>query len=370
MDTQKMKQAFMSHEGLIFTLMFTLIFIVTNLIMIDYRGLQSLITNMDPFTILTMGAILTYLYKNSKITFSRNKNLFLIVWGLYILSIFASMLVENHFAWTEAIIWILLSVMFLYKIPLELIMYITAGALISLPSLLMADITLNESGSTLVLVFAAGLIFMPKTNRAMMWYVLPSLALLVIITTSRTAMLVYLLVTVAQFAYINIYRTNKKQRKNFLIAMGIFMLAPLILFSRQLYSYFIQGSFGGAGVDLDRLTSGRWDPWQTVIANSRWFGQGHDYVDFTHLLHVHNIVFDTLGRYGILTMVLFIALLCLTVLISIFSTRSFNITLFLIAFILTGMFEYNYLFMFVYFSPVVLFFVITGFIINQKDFRS
>src|SRR5699024_5326148 len=121
--------------------------------------------------------------------------------------------------------------------------------------------------------------------------------------------------------------------------------------------------------DLNQLTNGRYEPWQTVVSSSRWFGEGHGYVDFTHLLHVHNIVLDTLGRYGILTAVLFIALLTLTVLTSIFAVKNFNITLFFITFILTGMFEYNYLFMFVYFSPVILFFVITGFILDQRGFR-
>src|SRR5699024_10256251 len=134
MDRQRMKQAFMSHEGLVFTAMFTLIFIVNSLIMIDYRGLQRLMTDMDPFTILALGAILAYLYKNSKITFSKDKNRFLFVWGLYVLSVFASMLISGHFVWTEAAVWVMLTVMFLYRIPLELVLYITAGALASLPA--------------------------------------------------------------------------------------------------------------------------------------------------------------------------------------------------------------------------------------------
>jgi len=52
MDRQRMKRAFTCHEGLVFTAMFTLIFIVTSLVMIDYRGLQRLMTDMDLFTIL------------------------------------------------------------------------------------------------------------------------------------------------------------------------------------------------------------------------------------------------------------------------------------------------------------------------------
>src|SRR5699024_11594055 len=131
---------------------------------------------------------------------------------------------------------------------------------------------------------------------------------------------------------------------------------PLLMFSRQLYSYFTMGGISLQGIDLNQLTNGRSDPWQTVVSGSRWFGQGHDYVDFTHLLHVHNIIFYTLGRYGILTTVLFLALLSLTVIISIIVVINFNITLFFIIFILTGMFVYIYMFIFVYFTTVILFF--------------
>lgn len=369
MDRQNMRRAFLSHEGLIFTAMFTLIFILTNLLMIDYRGMQTLVTNMDPFNILILGAIWAYLYKNSKIHFNRKKILFLIVWGLYLASVFASMLISNHFVATEAVIWMMLTIMFLYKMPKELILYITAGAILSLPSLLLSDITLNESGATLVLIYTAGLIFMPKTNKAMVFYVLPTFAMLLLITTSRTAIGLYLLVTVLQFAYINLFEKDRGQRKRFLFAMGAVILAPIIIFFKQIYSFFINNSVTSDGINLNRLTSGRYEPWKTVVENSRWFGEGHSYVDFTHLIHVHNILFDTLGRYGIMTAILFVLLLITIFLISIISTRNFNISLFLAAFILVGMFEYNYLFMFVYFSPVVLFFVITGFITNQNEFR-
>lgn len=117
MDRLSMKKAFLSHEGFVFTAMFTLIFTVTSLIMIDYRGLHSRVAGMDPFTILTLGAILAYLYKNSKFSFSRRKILFLIVWGLYVLSVFASMLTAGHFVWTEAAVWLMLTVMLLYRMP-------------------------------------------------------------------------------------------------------------------------------------------------------------------------------------------------------------------------------------------------------------
>ncbi|WP_411843758.1 O-antigen ligase domain-containing protein [Salinicoccus sp. HZC-1] len=373
MDIQWMRQKILSHEGLIFTLIFTLIFILTNLVMIDFKNMQRLVSNMDPFTILILAGIIAYLYKNSQVTFNKIKVLFLFVWGLYVISIFASMLIADHFVWTEAIVWILLTLMFLYKIPMELILYMTTAALLSLPSLLLSDITLNESGATLVLIYTAGLIFMPKTNKTMLFYVLPTFALLLLITTSRTAIAVYLFVTVVQFAYINLYKTDRRQRKTFLITMGALLMAPILIFFKPIYNFFINDSINSKGIDLNELTSGRYGPWKTVYDNKQWLGEGHDYVDFTELLHVHNVLFDTLGRYGIITAVLFIVLLLMIFLISIVSIKTFNLALFVSAFLMIGIFEYSYLFMFVYFSPVILFFVITGFLINKninpKDFR-
>lgn len=98
-----------------------------------------------------------------------------------------------------------------------------------------------------------------------------------------------------------------------------------------------------------------------------WFGEGSDYIDFTELLHVHDIFLDTLGRYGVVTAVLFVVVLGLWLVMSMRMDRGFNFGLFLVAFVLIGMFEYNYLFMFVYFSPVVLLFVAGSRVVSVAD---
>lgn len=53
--------------------------------------------------------------------------------------------------------------------------------------------------------------------------------------------------------------------------------------------------------------------------------------------------------------------------ISMLSIKFFNIALYIIAFILVGMFEYNYLFMFTYFSPIILFFVLLVHMITEVE---
>src|SRR5699024_9756505 len=136
---------------------------------------------------------------------------------------------------------------------------------------------------------------------------------------------------------------------------------------QTIYRFFTEGSITADGVDLNRLTSGRYEPWMHILNNMSWFGEGSDYIDFTELLHVHDIFLDTLGRYGVVTAVLFVVVLGLWLVMSMRMDRGFNFGLFLVAFVLIGMFEYNYLFMFVYFSPVVLLFVAGSRVVSVAD---
>src|SRR5699024_10727801 len=271
------------------------------------------------------------------------------------------------FILSEALVMILLTVMFLYKMPRELLLIMTASALLSLPALLLQADTLNESGATLVLVYTAGLIFLPKSNKTMLYYALPVFALLLIITLSRTVIAVFILITILQLIHINLRQKPDRHQKRFFITLGAVLAVMTIIFIRPMYRFFTEGSITAAGVDLNRLTSGRYEPWMHILNNMSWFGEGSDYIDFTELLHVHDIFLDTLGRYGVVTAVLFVVVLGLWLVMSMRMDRGFNFGLFLVAFVLIGMFEYNYLFMFVYFSPVVLLFVAGSRVVSVAD---
>lgn len=96
----------------------------------------------------------------------------------------------------------------------------------------------------------------------------------------------------------------------------------------------------------------------------QWLHQLH------RMLHVHNIFLDTLGRYGVFTAVLFTVMLASVLIIAFISVKTFNIGLYIFTFILIGMFEYNYLFMFLYFSQVVLLFVVGSYLITVRSSRS
>lgn len=234
MDMQEMKRIFSSSEGMTLTFIFTLMFIVTNLIMVDVGGVQDLMTghNQTPFFILILLVILAYLFKNSSVEINPPRAIFLVIWTLYVLSIFISMFANWDFVWAEAIVLVMLTVMFFFRLPKTLLIIMTVSGLISLPALLFQPILLNESGATLVLVYTAGLIFLPKTNIAMLYYSLPALALLLVTTHSRTAIAVFVLVTVIQLTFINVYRRDKQHWKRFLIGLAAVLLLPLIVFFR------------------------------------------------------------------------------------------------------------------------------------------
>src|SRR5699024_1781506 len=156
---------------------------VTNLIMVDSGGVQDLMTgyNQTPFFILILLVILAYLYKNSSVKINKTRGVFLIVWSVYVVSMMVSMAVNNDFVWPEAVVLVMLTMMFCYRLPRELLIIMTAAALLLQPDVL------NETGAKFVLVYTAGLMFLPKRNMAILYYGLPAFALLLVMTHSRPA---------------------------------------------------------------------------------------------------------------------------------------------------------------------------------------
>ncbi|WP_342388745.1 O-antigen ligase family protein [Salinicoccus bachuensis] len=360
------ERTYFTYEAFVFITVFTLLFMVTNIFMIDYRNIQSLVSSQDPFMILILAAILVFLYKNARISLSPLRKIFLTLWGFYVGSLFLSMIVAAHFVWTEALVLLMVTAVLFYRVPGRLVVYLIIGALISLPALLLIDHTLNESGATLVLVFTAGLLIMTRTNRAMIFYMLPTFLVLNLITTSRTALITYVFIAFLQLAWINLYRTPMKQKNWFIgIVTGGFAIV-LLVFGRTIYQFFVGSSLEGGGFSWNDFTSKRYELWATVWHNKQWLGEGHAYFNFTELLHAHNIFFDTLGRYGIIPLILFILVLGAVCLLSM-TKYTLGILLYFGAYIFIGMFEYNYLFMFVYFSPIVLLFIFMAYILTFRE---
>src|SRR5699024_7195203 len=218
--------------------------------------------------------------------------------------------VNNDFVWPEAVALMMLTMMFCYRLPRELLIIMTAAALLLQPDVL------NETGAKFVLVYTAGLMFLPKRNMAILYYGLPAFALLLVMTHSRTAIAVFILVTIIQLSFISLYKREKKHQRNFLVILLASALIHLMIFFRPLFSFFTMDGLGSDGIDWNHVTNGRYEPWMPVVNNMTWFGEGRSYIDFTSLLHVHNIFLDTLGRYGIITAVLFTLLMSVALILA------------------------------------------------------
>lgn len=74
-------RAHFTYESFVFITVFTLLFMVTNIFMIDYRDIQSLVSSQDPFIIMMLAAILVFLYKNARISLSAIRKIFLTLWA-------------------------------------------------------------------------------------------------------------------------------------------------------------------------------------------------------------------------------------------------------------------------------------------------
>ncbi|MBF0753106.1 hypothetical protein E4T89_02390 [Jeotgalicoccus nanhaiensis] len=74
MNFPRKSQFLFTYEGIVFTLIFTLLFSTAHLTAIDFGGLGNVVKNDMPLYILIFTAIFIYLQRNSKIFFYRSKD--------------------------------------------------------------------------------------------------------------------------------------------------------------------------------------------------------------------------------------------------------------------------------------------------------
>ncbi|WP_020007977.1 hypothetical protein [Salinicoccus albus] len=129
-------------------------------------------------------------------------------------------------------------------------------------------------------------------------------------------------------------------------ASATVLLGILIFFFQPLFRFFIEGSIGSGGVNWNDFTSGRYRLWEPVFHNRTWLEEGHDYFDFIDFIHTHNILSDTLGRYGMMIVIFFTVLLIFIFVVFVLFIKPLGSAVYISAFITIGMFEYNWLFMF------------------------
>lgn len=311
-------QSLLTYEGIIFTLIFTLLFGISHLIMIDFSSIQTVIVSETPFFIVIFTAVLAYLFRNSEITFTKVKTVFYIIWILFTLSIVISNIAAGDFSWTRAIVFVLISLIFLYKIPLELVMFMLVGALIS-SLVLMAEIQESGTSVSVVLILIAGLILIPKSNKIFFTYVLLAATFLITIPFNSAAIITLSGIFIAQFVIINV-STIMTNYINLLIVL----LTAMLIFTAN----FLFGQQNAT------------DYFSTAAENT-----------------------------NIITMTLFIILVIFAVVICVPFSEVVNISLYFIACASLFIFEYEAFINHMIFTPIVVLILLLSIILSneQKD---
>lgn len=318
MNFPRKSQSLFTYEGIVFTLIFTLLFSTAHLIMIDAGGLGSLIKTEAPLYILIFTVIFIYLQRNSKVVFTSMKFGFYSIWIVYILSVFITDFAAGDFSLIEAAVYILISLIFLYKIPSELLMFLLTGGVISGLLLLFGS---EGSGVSVAaaLILISGLILLPKNNQAFLFYLLPAAAVILTIPFSSTALITTGGIFTAHLILINILSSKRY------ISPVIVTLTAVIIFSAI---YVFEKSFTEENLTL---------------------------------------IFDSiLDKNGIITLILFILLLLYTAVISVPFPAAENISLYFIAFSALVIYEPEFFTEHAVFTPSVVLILLLSIILSNK----
>lgn len=317
-------QFLFTYEGIVFTLIFTLLFSTAHLTAIDFGGLGNVVKNDMPLYILIFTAIFIYLQCNSKVVFTAVKAGFYIIWLLYILTIFINDFSAGEFSWTKIAVYILISLIFLYNIPSELPVFLMSGGIIS-GFILLGGTEGSGVSIAAALILSSGLLLLPKENQAFLFYLLPAVSVILIIPFSSTALITMGGTFLSYFVLINISATGR-----YIAPVTVTITAVIIFTVNFIYQNFIL--------------------------------QKSIYTVFDSILVTN----------GVITLILFIFLLIYTAAISVpFSAASY-ISLYLIAFSNLLVYEPVFFSNIVIFTPSVMLILLLSIILSNKhksDYR-
>lgn len=319
MNFPRKSQFLFTYEGIVFTLIFTLLFSTAHLIAIDFGGLGSVVQNDTPLYILIFTAIFIYLQRNSKIIFTGMKLGFYVIWLLYILTIHINDFSSGEFSWTKTAVYILISLIFLYKIPSELLVFLISGGVIS-GFILLGGTDGSGVSVAAALILSSGLLLLPKDNQALLFYLLPAVSVILIIPFSSTALITMAGIFLSYFVLINISPTGR-----YITPVTVTITAVIIFTVNFIYQNF-------------------------VLQKSLY------------------TVFDSiLETNGMISLILFMLLLIYTALISVPFSAAEYISLYLIAFSSLLIYEPIFFSNLVIFTPSVILILLLSIILSNEQ---
>jgi len=358
------------HKSLLFLIILSL-FIVSNIITLNLFDMYNLIKyDWLPVFIITL-IFLPFIIRYPYIL-TRKKFFFIILWEIFIISLFLSKFLNNDFNIFEFLLYFVLIplVFFNSSILLYKKTVIVAGFLSVLPFLLF----LGQWNRLAILLTISGITMIPyfsKMKSVYKYSYLIGLTFTVFLTEHRTS-LVTLIIVISITIMVSLLNNKKISLKVILGRMGLsaILIGLIYLFyDNVLYSLFNKwGTYDRNTSDLNSLTSGRMDIWTNTVKDGiSLFGKGEIYFEQRFgIYHAHNQFVQILGAYGILSLLLYTIIL-IYIIVLLFKNNKKTIYLyFFFTYFAIGITEYIVFINTFFIYPSILFFVFLGSLINEK----
>lgn len=352
-----------------------IIFFIGNMISLDLFDLNQKVQNEWVIILITCFLLYVFIFQ-IKFLLTRKKIVLLIIWELFIISVFISKYIHGSFLLLEFLLYSLMipltffgSGILKYKIT-----FMVASTVSITPFLLL----LKPWNGLAVLICISGIILLGlliikniKTEYIYI-YIIIFMAIL-FVTKSRTTLITFFIVSCI-FTLFSIFKKSATSYINF-NRKGLLILSFVTIgyFSfNHLRNLFLNkwGPRTNEIPSLSDLTSGRSDIWIGTLKNGvKLFGNGEGYfLDKFQIAHAHNIFFQILGAYGFVSLLLFLLLLLYIVFYTLKLRHKIEYLYFFTGFFVMGLAENLLPINSHLIYPSLIFFVYLGSLSNEKNY--
>lgn len=317
--------------------------------------------------------VFVFFILSNKVRINKEKLIILILWEVFIISIFFSKFLHENFQILEFTFYILILpiVFFSRTIKLYKNLFLISFVISIIPFIyLLKPESIGMGNNNLGILFSIGgiiLLILLKNKNVDKKYIYLSIILfttLIYFTRSRTSLLAFLILAILH--YLIIIKNDKNSSYLVIIRklITIFITFIVIYFSYDyIYNLFFS-KWSSTGADI---TSGRGEFWLNTLKNGlTMFGNGEDYFLIYNVRDAHNAFIQVLGNYGLISTFLFI-ILFIYILAKSFRLKNIEYISFFVGFFLLSQTENLFFINSRLIGIHLLFFMYLGCIINDTD---
>lgn len=334
-----------NKEDILILLTLTFCLLLSTCIALNAFDLNEIIDNKS-VVILILCAIVLFIkkFKLKELNVNEKKRikLFIILWGIFIISITCSKIIHKEINLIDdLILFFVVPIFFFINNSYNTNKHLALAAIMNVIPVLVIMKEVNTIGVILAFagVLAINLAYDKLRQRNMiLTYVMIAVVFagLIILTKSRTALLAFLFVAFINFILLIIQSNNRKQaiKKTIIIIIVVLLLAPFII--PNLYKLI----FEKYSESSTNMTSGRTKMWNIVFHEKVGaFGLGNEQlVEKINKGDTHNMFVQMLGHYGVIPFIIYI-LLNIYIIYRAIKVKNKNAINILIIYYIIGMFE-------------------------------